>query len=146
MTHDKHPSELTAEELRKERNVLANVVHGAAATPSPKDLENAPLIEDWLLFTGFEDISLIGRLTEANGRTRTLITRALIALDDDLEWAYLEDGYMRLGPRFSVEQGPRHLAMRAVATDLRGIRTQLEGQAYWAQKALDALGEMRCDA
>ncbi|OOY06896.1 hypothetical protein [Thioclava sp. F36-7] len=146
MTHDKHPPELTVEELRKERNVLANVDHGATAKPSPNDLENAPLLDDWLLFTGFEDISLIGRLTEANGRTRTLITRALIALDEELDWAFLEDGYMRLGPRFSVEEAPPHLAMRAVATDLRGIRTDLEGQAYWAQKALDALGEMRCDA
>ncbi|OWY16210.1 hypothetical protein B6V73_13590 [Thioclava sp. JM3] len=146
MTYDKHPTELTAAELREERSVLANVVLGATAKPSPKDLENAPLLEDWMLFTGFEDISLFGRLTEATGRTRTLITRAIIALDDALEWAYLEDGYMRLGPRFSVEEAPPHLAMRAVATDLRGIRTQLEGQAYWAQKALDALGEIRCDA
>lgn len=146
MSHHKHLSELNAAELRKTRSVLTTVVHGATAKPSPKELENAPLLEDWLLFTGFEDISFFGRLTEANGRTRKLITRALIALDDALEWAYLEDGYMRLGPRFSVEEAPSHLAMQAVATDLRGIHAQLEEQAFCARKVLDALGEMPRDA
>ncbi|KFE33484.1 hypothetical protein DW2_17447 [Thioclava atlantica] len=137
---------MTREELRAERDLLTTIVAAATERPTPQELANAPVIDDWSLFTAFNDLSLVGRITEASGRSRVRTTRAIIALDDDLNWVRFEDGWMRLGPRFGFEPAAPYVVYHAAPVDLRKIRDHLKGQAKWLQMALDALGSPRCDA
>lgn len=146
MTHHYHPSEMSPEELREERNALTNLVHGATAIPSEVDLENAPIIDDWMLFTALGDLSLFGRIVQQNGQARTQVSSALVAIDEDFRWAYLEDGWMRLGPRFMFEPSAPNIVLEAVPTNKKRLMLQLEGQAFWAGKALEALGKLGCDS
>lgn len=146
MTHHCHPSEMSPEELREERNALTTLVNGATATPSERDLKNAPIIDDWMLFTALGDLSLFGRITDASGHARIQVSSALVAIDDELNWAFLEDGWMRLGPRFMFEPVAPQIVLEAVPTNRERLKLQLEGQAFWAGKALKALEKLGCDS
>ncbi|WP_194095385.1 hypothetical protein [Marivivens aquimaris] len=127
--------------LPEHRALLKTVVKWANARPTDDDLRDATLLEDWMLYAGRGDIAFAAHAVMPDGARSTLLTtRAIIAIDNDLKWAFVEDGYVRLGRRLGDNPELREYMLCAQLNSVPEVQALLKAQTEAAAELL-----LRCD-